>query len=1284
MKKEISIKRPLAVIMALIMVLCVSITCASSAFATDFGDKKFQDSAQTLTIVFDPKGGVFEDNGTTETRGVVFFTNSIENENHYYSTIAITDIPALEERPGYAFEGWYMDGDKLEVGDRIFNDVTFDAQWSEVNITDVSVEDSPAKDSVDENFTQPDEEVTITFDPKGGAFEDNGTTETREIIFFTNSIENENHYYSIIAVTDIPALEERPGYAFEGWYMDGDKLEVGDRIFDDVTYDAQWSEVIAANVSVADSSVKDFGDKDFTQPGEEVTLFFDPKGGAFENNGATETKEIALPAEEIDDENYYYSIITSTDIPVLEDRPGYTFEGWYFDGEKLEAGDHIYGELIQFDAKWKGTNEADVDEDVKALFSGTLPVIKFGGVSGETAKLSVKTLEDQKSTETLATDAAALNITSPDINSAVQLDISLVSGTVGPYGVTITMPMPTALAEASEIAAIHYGKTTEAIKCEVSEDTLSFTLESFSPVVLIAGEAPEYATVYIENVKGGALAAFNSRDVKLLPVGEDVQIAIGDTLYLLAYPMEDGKGRIESTSTKAETKSGRSIPLVGPFDGSYTITITQDTILTTAFERVSTNDDDSVSVESAQEDFSVAAGETGTSISTTLTASQNGRVLNGARFTKSAEESGFGFTVTEAGVLTSNSEVALGRYTLYVDVVYGGETYPQIPVAINSGSCVTLEQYVANNVRSDLLNMCFDKSIAYAKGTTMKTVLENGYSAFPMYNYDTFAGVYTADGKKVTDSDDAVPQDKNYYFLRHANNDGKLYGLTVEPLSSSSSGGSSGGGSSGGSGATAGDGSVPNSSIVEKTDKVKITLTSSSTKISASQIQNLTEKNKNKAIVLNGPDYTITFAQGTMQAAAGQTGIDFGVKIDISASNSGLQDMAGDSLAMVLSFNHSGALPGEAAITVKAGSQYAGQTLHYYYLNEITGQLEYRQSVIVDQNGLVTVTQDHCSDYVFLTKKLPGTGDSLRRTYGENRYDTAVEIAKTYFTAGADTVILARGDISADALPAVPLAKKYNAPIMLTSPDNLPDNVLAQIKVLGAKKVIIVGGPGAVKPAVADQLEAQGLVVERIYGANQYETAYEIANALGSATGQAILVNGTSEQTAFADALSIASWAGHQGVPILYASGESGTLPEATNRAFKELGISQTLLIGGTAVLPQALESLVPEATRYAGIDRYGTNAQVLGKFQPNPKAIYVVSGGDFADALAAAAVAARSNGWLLLTGAQEEGRTNGLTAEQETLLQAAKGTVQEFQVFGGTMAVPQATLEAVKALLGL
>ncbi|HBI55793.1 MAG TPA: hypothetical protein DDY38_03070, partial [Firmicutes bacterium] len=63
---------------------------------------------------------------------------------------------------------------------------------------------------------------------------------------------------------------------------------------------------------------------------------------------------------------------------------------------------------------------------------------------------------------------------------------------------------------------------------------------------------------------------------------------------------------------------------------------------------------------------------------------------------------------------------------------------------------------------------------------------------------------------------------------------------------------------------------------------------------------------------------------------------------------------------------------------------------------------------------------------------------------------------------GAQTVVLARGDDYADALAGVPLAYQLNAPILLTHTNRLITSTKDEIIRLGANKVIILGGTGAV------------------------------------------------------------------------------------------------------------------------------------------------------------------------------------------------------------------------------
>lgn len=528
------------------------------------------------------------------------------------------------------------------------------------------------------------------------------------------------------------------------------------------------------------------------------------------------------------------------------------------------------------------------------------------------------------------------------------------------------------------------------------------------------------------------------------------------------------------------------------------------------------------------------------------------------------------------------------------------------------------------------------------------------------------------------------------FTVKATNNTGsdkKALSIVISPASN----GDGGGGSTGGTNNSPSTHYVPNKNVIDNNDKVTVELSQGLTTLSSSQMNRLIELNRTKPVIIRGDGYTMTFPIGSLSIGGGSGEYDLGISFNSGENYAIIRSLTGNESILMVNFNHSGPLPGKTEIRFKVGTQYAGQKLYYYYYNSKTGQLEYIQEAVVGIDGYVTVIQSRCSQYVFLktgpgsTTPSPGTpipSVIAERIYGQSRYDTAVEIAKAYFANGADTVILTRGDISADALPAAPLAALYKALLLLTLPDSLPDVVFNEIKTLGTKKVIIIGGPGAIKTAVEERLKNIGLEVERIYGQTYYDTAYEIAKRLGGNTGQAILVNGDKYVDTFPDALSIAPWAAYYGVPILYANSNAGQLPEGTSKALTELGISKTLLIGGKAVIPESLEKLVLQPKRYDGIDLYGTNVEVLKQLQPNPEMVYVATGNDFADALAGAAVAGQRNSWLLLTGSAEG--VHGLTAGQEELLKGVKGKVTEIHVFGGSAVVPGSTLEAVKALLGL
>lgn len=93
-------------------------------------------------------------------------------------------------------------------------------------------------------------------------------------------------------------------------------------------------------------------------------------------------------------------------------------------------------------------------------------------------------------------------------------------------------------------------------------------------------------------------------------------------------------------------------------------------------------------------------------------------------------------------------------------------------------------------------------------------------------------------------------------------------------------------------------------------------------------------------------------------------------------------------------------------------------------------------------------------------KALPLPGISAKRIGGDNRYDTALMLAKENFEK-PETIILASGENFPDALTAVSLAAKYDAPILLSRKDVLDPNTLTYIQE-NCEDLIIVGGNAAI------------------------------------------------------------------------------------------------------------------------------------------------------------------------------------------------------------------------------
>ncbi|WP_159436921.1 cell wall-binding repeat-containing protein, partial [Desulfosporosinus lacus] len=295
-----------------------------------------------------------------------------------------------------------------------------------------------------------------------------------------------------------------------------------------------------------------------------------------------------------------------------------------------------------------------------------------------------------------------------------------------------------------------------------------------------------------------------------------------------------------------------------------------------------------------------------------------------------------------------------------------------------------------------------------------------------------------------------------------------------------------------------------------------------------------------------------------------------------------------------------------------------------------------------------------------------GAGTAKDRIAGVDRYKTAVAVAQKGWET-SDYAVLARGDDFADALCAAPLAQKYGGPILLTQPKQLNADTLTELKRLGVKHLFIAGGSGAIAQSVEDTLQANGIAtIERLYGYDRYETSVKIAQKIGT-TSKVVLAPGND----FPDALSISGIAAKLGMPILLTAKDS--LPASVGNYFRTNSITQTYVVGGTAVISDEVANGVPAPSRLAGIDRYATNVAILQSFasELNFDNIYVATGINFADALSGAVLAAKSSSPLVLI---DKTMPTGTANYLQTKLKLSS------KVFGlgGSSVVPSAVLTGI------
>lgn len=310
--------------------------------------------------------------------------------------------------------------------------------------------------------------------------------------------------------------------------------------------------------------------------------------------------------------------------------------------------------------------------------------------------------------------------------------------------------------------------------------------------------------------------------------------------------------------------------------------------------------------------------------------------------------------------------------------------------------------------------------------------------------------------------------------------------------------------------------------------------------------------------------------------------------------------------------------------------------------------------------------------------------NGLRRIFGQTRYQTMAALVEKGEWDQGGTAIVASGANFPDALSASSLAGLLDAPVILTENSGLSTDASDELKRLAPTKVYVIGGESAISASTYKQIQnitGKKCTVERIAGQTRYETCMKIASHPAFKQAKTvIIVTGTN----YADALSISPYAYKKGYPILLCDPVKGL----TNEEFDfvhEMCYDYAILVGGTSAVPQHVETQLKwlalnDQIRLSGATRFETSAEILD-FETRTTSlktdgVFLATGKNFPDALAAGPVAAKKGTVLLLVDP-------GMQTTCKTLSEY-KDSISNAYIVGGTAVVPQNDAQTLAEALGL
>lgn len=204
--------------------------------------------------------------------------------------------------------------------------------------------------------------------------------------------------------------------------------------------------------------------------------------------------------------------------------------------------------------------------------------------------------------------------------------------------------------------------------------------------------------------------------------------------------------------------------------------------------------------------------------------------------------------------------------------------------------------------------------------------------------------------------------------------------------------------------------------------------------------------------------------------------------------------------------------------------------------------------------------------------QIESMGIGTTRIYGQDRFETSVEVAKNL--KNVNGVVVTSGEGFADALSIAPIAAQKGMPILLTDKGDLSSSVKGFLSNSSYTESYIVGGTGVVSDNIASQLKGN----MRLAGDSRYATNAAVLNQFASEFSYDKVYVASGEN--YPDALSGSVLAASSKSPLILVGTSIDSEVMSSVKAQHDK-YNNVIVLGGTSVVSDALASSIVQGIKY-------------------------------------------------------------------------------------------------------